>query len=213
MQPKPQTSARRPSRSFSVPAEGRLRDGRPRQPGRQPVGSNWAQDTLQTPELEQCQSSSPSGPSADDVQAMKEFVQNEEARLRALTAARGAELASSPLQSPPHLSHKEGQKDLPEGPRTLDSGYRLSWEEQPQPQPSPNLLAALLGIGMVSQIAFRLHSCLSYVLFKIDSYLSDLMNIDVFYFAVSARFSSEFTPSKSPDSEAQGRPSLESQEP
>ena len=106
-------SARRPSRSFSVPAEGRLRDGR--RPDPHPAPSNWAQETLQTPEQLECQ---PSSSSADDVQVqvMKDFVRSEEARLRALSTAGSAEPTPSPLL----------QKD---GARSLESGYRLSWEE------------------------------------------------------------------------------------
>ncbi|CAE7248609.1 unnamed protein product [Symbiodinium pilosum] len=115
LQPKPQVSTRRPSRSFSVPAEGRLRDGR--RADSQPMPSNWAQETLQTPEQPEHQ---PSTSSADDVQVMKNFVKSEEARLRALSTAQGS--AESTASPPPH-------KEVPRG---LDSGYRLSWEEAPR---------------------------------------------------------------------------------
>ena len=112
---KPQTSSRRPSRSFSVPApEGRLRDGRPGRPDSRAshVAHAWMQGTLQTPEpLEPSQSSSTN----DDVQVMKDFVKSEEARLRALSAHRERPLDSDPI-----------------GP----GSYRLSWEEQPAPQSS-----------------------------------------------------------------------------
>eukprot|EP00439_Symbiodinium_sp_Y106_P020829 s3836_g2.t1 len=108
---KPQTSSRRPSRSFSVPApEGRLRDGRPGRPDSRAshVAHAWMQGTLQTPEpLEPSQSSSTN----DDVQVMKDFVKSEEARLRALSAHRERPLDSDPI-----------------GP----GSYRLSWEEQPR---------------------------------------------------------------------------------
>lgn len=105
---KPQTSSRRPSRSFSVPApEGRLRDGRPGRPDSHTSHAThaWMQATLQTPEpLEPCQTSSTS----DDVQVMKDFVKNEEARLRALSHG-----GARPLDPDP-------------------GSYRLSWEEQPR---------------------------------------------------------------------------------
>ncbi|CAE7770989.1 unnamed protein product [Symbiodinium sp. KB8] len=105
---KPQTSSRRPSRSFSVPApEGRLRDGRPARPDSHTSHAThaWMQATLQTPEpLEPCQTSSTS----DDVQVMKDFVKNEEARLRALSHG-----GARPLDPDP-------------------GSYRLSWEEQPR---------------------------------------------------------------------------------
>ena len=107
---KPQTSSRRPSRSFSVPApEGRLRDGRPARPDSHTSHAThaWMQATLQTPEpLEPCQTSSTS----DDVQVMKDFVKNEEARLRALSHG-----GARPLDPDP-------------------GSYRLSWEEQPAPR-------------------------------------------------------------------------------